>query len=150
MATRRFVVFAPGLVLGCLQLYSQADGITAFDAFLAWAEGLAPDDVRTGREVLAAYRSKLIADGRSSADSDLVINEIVRVMGSDSERGRAYQRLFYNKVYQATKATFDEGPNKLLVETVESLKPGKALDIAMGTRAQYCLPRHPGLGCHRL
>jgi hypothetical protein len=77
-------------------------------------------------------RSKLIADGRSSADSDRVINEILRVMGSDSERGRTYERLFYNKVYRATKAIFDEGPNKLLVETVESLQPGKALDIAMG------------------
>ena len=39
---------------------------------------------------------------------------------------------FFNALYKHPMGYFSKDPNTLLVETVSSLKPGKALDVAMG------------------
>jgi 2-polyprenyl-3-methyl-5-hydroxy-6-metoxy-1,4-benzoquinol methylase len=85
-----------------------------------------------GCQLLSDYRSKLIDEGRSTADADRIIEEILRAQKSDPARARALETLFYNKSYLATKPNFDEAPNKLLVEVASQLSPGKALDVAMG------------------
>jgi SAM-dependent methyltransferase len=110
----------------------RAADTTAFDAFVAWVAALPPDDFKPLPQLLANYRSVLIAQGRSEAEAGRTTQEFWRVAVSHSPSALALEALAYNKIYAATKPIYNEGPNKLLLEVVETLKPGTALDVSMG------------------
>lgn len=74
------------------------------------------------------YRLHLIASGASPAEADRQSSAIQRMM---SERPDGWRAVF-NNVYSNPTPGFATEPNALLIATVESRKPGRALDIGMG------------------
>jgi len=76
----------------------------------------------------SAYREHL----RERRLSDAEITEITEVIENLSkQRQNQLHRLFFDRTY-AGRPRFNSQPNRLLVETVAGLPPGRALDIHMG------------------
>lgn len=96
-----------------------SDGPALLAAFKAWQRATAP--AAEWSEALAAFRKKLIADGRTDAEANQAIDLIA-----------AYDEgTYYDETY--TKAPeFKTTPNQLLVESTRKLRPGRALDVGMG------------------
>lgn len=76
------------------------------------------------------YRASLVAGGLTAAQADerlAVLQKLFRQR--QKELGTAY----FNKLYTSPEQTrFTEEPNAFLVRTAKTMKPGKALDVAMG------------------
>lgn len=95
-------------------------GSEALRGFQAWKK--APANAALGWDAaLEAYRTKLRADGLDAERAERTIRLVI-----------AYDEAeLYNDVYARTP-TFNTSPNQFLVEAVEGLKPGRALDAGMG------------------
>jgi 2-polyprenyl-3-methyl-5-hydroxy-6-metoxy-1,4-benzoquinol methylase len=75
------------------------------------------------------YRAKLIADGLPEAQAD----EQLERLGKLSAQHRSdYVALFFDRYYTAPVAEFNTQPNAFLVSMTADVKPGAALDVAMG------------------
>ena len=76
------------------------------------------------------YRASLIQSGMTAVQAD----ERLAVVGKlVNERHDQLSPIFSNKLYISPDQTrFTYEPNAFLVKTAKSLKPGKALDVAMG------------------
>ena len=74
------------------------------------------------------YRDKLRKDGVPEAEAT---RRAALVGKLATEREEALS-IFFNFVFTREKPSFRTDPNALLVETVKDLKPGRALDVAMG------------------
>jgi SAM-dependent methyltransferase len=108
---------------------SSPDSIQELNAFLGWASTLSPDTFPDdGGALLNAYRTKLIRDGISSSDADQLITRLRKSVATDSR----ISTLFYNKHYARRNPIYSSAPNAFLVETVQDLRPGRALDVGMG------------------
>jgi 2-polyprenyl-3-methyl-5-hydroxy-6-metoxy-1,4-benzoquinol methylase len=107
-----FVTLAHGL--------AQTEGRVALDEFRQWQRLPANAALEWG-DALTRYRQELVAKGASEAMADRTIRLVVAY---DEAEG-------YNKIYAGTPE-FDTKPNRFLVEAVEGLRPGKALDVDMG------------------
>lgn len=106
------LVLPPGL--------AQTEGRAALAKFQEWKRLPANAELQWG-DALTKYRETLIAQGSSEASADRTIRLIV-----------AYDEAeLYNKIYAGTPE-FNTKPNRLLVEAVRDLRPGKALDVDMG------------------
>lgn len=100
--------------------FAQPEGKTALDAFLQWKA--APVNAGLGYgDALEKYRQKLKAAGATDAGADRTI----RLIAAHDEG------VLYNRIYAAPPG-FNTSPNQLLVDAVEGVSPGKALDVAMG------------------
>jgi 2-polyprenyl-3-methyl-5-hydroxy-6-metoxy-1,4-benzoquinol methylase len=107
-----FVMLAHGL--------AQTEGRAALAKFQEWRRSEANAKLDWG-DALTKYRQELVAQGAGEPAADRTIRLIVAY---DEGEG-------YNKIY-AAGPEFNTKPNRLLVEAVESLRPGKALDVDMG------------------
>ncbi len=76
-----------------------------------------------------AYRARLIADGLPEVQAD---ERLERIRKLTTEHQRDYVALSFNRTYAAPVATFNTQPNAFLVSMTADLKPGTALDVAMG------------------
>lgn len=75
------------------------------------------------------YRAELIGEGLSEAQA----NERLEVIRRLSAQHRSdFIALFFNRIYEEPVASFNTQPNAFLVSMTADLKPGKALDVAMG------------------
>jgi len=76
------------------------------------------------------YRASLIQSGMTAVQAD----ERLAVVGKlVNERHDQLSPIFSNKLYTSPDQTrFTYEPNAFLVQTAKRLKPGKALDVAMG------------------
>jgi len=117
---RTAVAIALGFLVSVQLLIAQPEGRAAFDTFSAW-KSAAPNAALGFGDALAAYRAKLKRDGLTDAAADRVMNLIAAY---DEGKG-------YDKVY-AGPPDFNTKPNQLLVDAVEGLAPGRALDVGMG------------------
>jgi len=98
-------------------------------SFLDWTNALPPDSVPpSGGAVLNAYKAKLIGDGLATADADQVIERLRKRANSGPE----FQVLVYNKMYGSHNSIYTTAPNPFLVDVVQELRPGRALDVGMG------------------
>jgi SAM-dependent methyltransferase len=105
-------------------------GRDEWKAFLGWANGLSPDAFpASGLTLLDAYRKKLIEDGVSSADADQVVTRLREYAKSNPE---PFSTLFYNKQYASRNPIYSTAPNAFLVEVVQELRPGRALELGIG------------------
>jgi 2-polyprenyl-3-methyl-5-hydroxy-6-metoxy-1,4-benzoquinol methylase len=111
------------LLVGCVMLahgLAQTEGRAALEKFQEWKRLEANAGLDWG-DALTRYRQELIAHGAGEPAADRTIRLIV-----------AYdEATLYNKIYAGTPE-FNTKPNRLLVEAVEGLRPGKALDVDMG------------------
>ena len=99
---------------------NQNHGRAALEAFLHWKENPENAKLKWGN-ALESYRKKLISDGMSSEAAE----SSIRLVTAHDEAE------LYNQVY-ADPPKFNTQPNGLLVDAVEDLPPGDALDVAMG------------------
>jgi hypothetical protein len=101
-------------------LSAQPEGRAVFDAFTKWKNAPANAQLKWG-DALRVYREKLRADGLTDATAERTMRIIVAY-----DEGE-----LYNKIYGAPPE-FNTKPNRWLVEAVEGLRPGRALDVGMG------------------
>ncbi|MBZ5586548.1 MAG: methyltransferase domain-containing protein [Acidobacteriia bacterium] len=114
-----------GLVLLLGVGFNQAPAQDACQEFSTW--------YRTHRSVSAsdlatAYRSELISRGLNAAEADKRFAELVAAVGSC----RQLAELNFNTIYGLEKMPFRTEPNAFLVASTKDVKPGRALDVAMG------------------
>lgn len=94
--------------------------------FVTWLEALpqAPGVV----SVLQQYEKELARRGATPEEAKSTMARVLRLM---RERPEAWRPMF-NRIYASGATTFSTEPTPLLVSAVESLKPGRALDVGMG------------------
>jgi SAM-dependent methyltransferase len=94
--------------------------------FFTWAQA------QPGGAGMPAYRSKLLKDGIAEARADETMALLGRLLECPEIRNEA-QRGGYNRLYRADNQTrFSTEPSAFLAATIKKMKPGKALDVAMG------------------
>ncbi len=94
--------------------------------FLKWLPNAPPAD--SAGIMINQYRSRLISNGASTTEADRQRDIIRRMM---AERPDGW-RIVFNNIYSNSTPGFATQPNALLIATVESRKPGRALDVGMG------------------
>jgi 2-polyprenyl-3-methyl-5-hydroxy-6-metoxy-1,4-benzoquinol methylase len=80
------------------------------------------------QEVLKAYREQLARE-LAAPEVDRRIGVITKTMGSMPVE---FTRLHFNKIYNSTNPPFRQEPSQFLMRIAEGVKPGAALDVAMG------------------
>ncbi len=91
--------------------------------YATWKVGFNPG------EVLKAYGERLAKDGVAPEEVErrmAIINAAVRAMPPE------FTAVHFNKIYTTPNAPFRQEPSQFLVRIAETLKPGDALDVAMG------------------
>ncbi len=123
----RFLLIVPLLVLAVARNGSAQTSTDAiWQAFVEWLPSSKP--AGNPGPILEEYGSLLMSKGASAEETKKIRDVISRTM---RERTDAW-RIMFNRIYAGDKPGFTVQPNALLVSTIESLKPGRALDIGMG------------------
>ena len=115
------------LLLSILALpQSGLDQEQVWKEFLSWfkqqPQTLLPVD--SGK----AYEQHLAATHAPQGDAAQRVAIVSKLLGQRLEA----RQIFFDKVYSGPQSWFVEKPNGLLARTVEGMKPGRALDVAMG------------------
>jgi 2-polyprenyl-3-methyl-5-hydroxy-6-metoxy-1,4-benzoquinol methylase len=95
--------------------------------FLRWYE--AYQGSLYPQEVLKAYRERLASDGVASAEAERrigIVTAAIRAMPVE------FTRVHFNRVYSTPNPPFRQEPSQFLMRIADGLKPGAALDVAMG------------------
>lgn len=98
-----------------------------FKEFLSWYQTY--EGPITPQDVLKSYQERLTAQGVASAEWERrkeIVVKSVQAMPIE------FTAIHFNKIYAMEDAPFTRAPNQLLVRIAEGLKPGTALDVAMG------------------
>ncbi len=112
------------LVLCALLL--QADPERVWKDFLSWYQQRS--DPALPVDSPKDWAKDLAASGMPEVEIHERVDIVLRLV-----RQRAEARtIFFNKVYSAPSKWFIDKPNALLASIVDSLPPGRALDVAMG------------------
>jgi SAM-dependent methyltransferase len=112
---------------------------------LAYAEDICRDKVQTWRDFFAwaqaqpkgaglqEFRAKLLKDGMPVAQADESVSLLGRLLEECTEVRNEAQRAGFNRLYRAENQTrFTTEPSAFLAAMIKRMKPGKALDVAMG------------------
>jgi 2-polyprenyl-3-methyl-5-hydroxy-6-metoxy-1,4-benzoquinol methylase len=95
--------------------------------FLKWYEGWKGSFYP--QEVLKAYREQLTKDGVAADEAERrigIVNAAVRAMPVE------FTAVHFNKIYSTPNPPFRQEPSQFLMRIADGLKPGAALDVAMG------------------
>ena len=113
----------------CTQLAAQAtDNDKIWREFIDWAS--APTNTATS---LQDYRPKLIECGLTPAQADERLALIPKLINESPAHQQQISAIGFNRLYHAPQQDrFTLEPNAFLVSTIKDLKPGKALEVAMG------------------
>jgi len=103
-----------------LRTFSQFRGWFFSDS--AFKEGERPGRMLDG---VGAYRGRLISEGSSEAEADATVATLTRWSPEELEVAMWNIRLTGGR-------GFNTDPNQFLVRMLETLEPGKALDVGMG------------------
>lgn len=99
----------------------------AWRDFSAWAQ-TQPDGAR-----VPDYRAKLVKDGVAAAQADETVSLLGRLLDECAEIRNEAQRAGFNRLYRTESQTrFTTEPSAFLATVIKKMKPGKALDVAMG------------------
>ncbi len=121
----RFLPFA--LLLTSLAPAQTGDYDKIWRAFMDWSKAQPP-----AKSSLQDYRARLIETGLSAAQADERVALIPKLFQDPKYREEA-SALGFNRLYRTPNQTrFTTEPNGFLVSVTKDLKPGKALDVAMG------------------
>ena len=105
-----------------------ADNDRIWREFIDWAKTQPGAGLR-----VEEYRAKLVASGLTAAQADERAALIPKLYENNPQYRLEAQAIGFNKLYRAPSQTrFTLEPNAFLAATIRDLKPGKALDIAMG------------------
>jgi len=116
------------LLLSSLALAQGQDNEKIWRDFVDWAK----TQPGTGFK-LEDYRVKLIDGGLTAAQADERLALIPKLYQESPSHREQLSKIGFNKLYRASNQTrFTPEANAFLVSTIQNLKPGRALDIAMG------------------
>jgi 2-polyprenyl-3-methyl-5-hydroxy-6-metoxy-1,4-benzoquinol methylase len=110
------------LLLVALAALAQSEVPPIVGDYWAWRETV--DPLPQGEDPVARFEAKLRADGFNETDIASMLDALRR--GLVDEEGE-----FYDGIYKEGP-NLDFAPNRLLVEAVERLPPGDALDVGVG------------------
>ena len=79
-------------------------------------------------DALRGFEKSLIASGVPSEEATRQFEVVKRLI---SIRGDWWP-LMFDRIYSSDRPSFSQNPSTVLVEAIEGLKPGRALDVAMG------------------
>ena len=98
--------------------------------FLRWIRELPARSFGNEREAFPLYQQHLIAAGMSSTDAEALAARVHKRSANNPE----WMAVNFNRLYSdAGPARYNrDTPNAFLMETVQTLRPGRALDIGMG------------------
>ncbi len=96
----------------------------AWQDFFAWVK---KTDIRSASA--QAYRAKLVKDGLTEAQAD---ERMALVKKLSEQHKLELVALNFDKIYTAPIELFNVKPNAFLQAMVKDVKPGAALDVAMG------------------
>jgi 2-polyprenyl-3-methyl-5-hydroxy-6-metoxy-1,4-benzoquinol methylase len=111
-------------IAAALPAQQPASEDAAWKHYYAWLQQGNPRE-----KTPANYRAQLISEGLSEAQAGERIALLRTLVSRHREELTA---LNFNRVYTAPKPPFNTRPNAFLVSVAEDLKPGAALDVAMG------------------
>jgi 2-polyprenyl-3-methyl-5-hydroxy-6-metoxy-1,4-benzoquinol methylase len=114
-------------LLAIVLFASTCAGQTETRDFLKWYEGYQGSFYP--QEVLKAYQQQLAANGTGDAEIQRRMGVILAAMRNMPVE---FTSLHFNKIYKAEKPPFKQDASSFLARVVEDLKPGTALDVAMG------------------
>ena len=124
MGLPRFLLY--GLFLCSLLVPQAPDEAKVWQHFLFWLKAQ-PDVTQVGQD---RYREKLVAEGLAPAQVDEWMAALGRLI---PRRRDELSPVYFDKLYATPNQTrFTLEPNAFLVAMTKDLKPGKALDVAMG------------------
>src|SRR5262249_16296955 len=119
------------LLLGLIAVVPSTMGAVVEEAackqFLAWYRTYTGSVMPP--EVMKAYAARLAADGATDTE---VGEQLVAVRKYVRRMPPEVLKVHFNNVYTTHKELFSQEPNAFLVRSVREVKPGTALDVAMG------------------
>jgi len=130
MRTRRSVLAATLIMVGSVMfecdVHAQPGDDQVWSAFLAYL-GQAPP-LAGPRDALQGFERSLAAAG---LPGDEVARRFATVRRLTSVRDDWWP-LMFDRIYASDRPSFSQHPSAVLVEAVETVTPGRALDVAMG------------------
>jgi 2-polyprenyl-3-methyl-5-hydroxy-6-metoxy-1,4-benzoquinol methylase len=112
------------LLAGGLSAQAPASDDLIWKQYFAWFQQGDP-----GSNTLEQYHAELIAEGLPEAQA---VQRLELIRKLSAEHRSDFVALFFNRIYTEPVASFNTEPNAFLVSTTAGLKPGTALDVAMG------------------
>ena len=111
-----------------------------YGAFRSWITRQ-PADVQKADDdvVFQRYGATLRSQGKSVRDIEATIASL-KAIGDRAEIER------WNRILTAGSPKFNTSPNAFLIAVTQGLKPGRSLDVGMGSEA---VSEAPGLSLHR-
>ena len=117
------------LLLFAQYLYAQSlDRERVWQDFFNWLKNTSISDVYGIGGLFGKYQAKLAEDGYDREQISQRISVIWEFMLSDTEG----MKIWFNKVYTTREDFFSQLPNAFLAQAIKGVKPGIALDVAMG------------------
>ncbi len=118
--TAILAVFVPLHIIAQTQAKPEA----IWKQFLQWYRTTPSPDL----DPQVAYRAKLLQDGGPEDEA----SRRSRIVGQLAMERTEDLEIWFNYIFSREKPSFRTEPNELLMEVAKSLKPGRALDVAMG------------------
>jgi SAM-dependent methyltransferase len=129
MKTRRAAaaaIFSLVILAGSLSAQNQQNDDQVWAAFLAYLKSAPP--LNGPAEGLAGFQKSLVASGVNAEEAARQFGVVKRLA---SVRGDWWP-LMFDRIYASERPVFNQNPSTVLVTAIEGLKPGRALDVAMG------------------
>ncbi len=111
-----------------LPIYAQpTDTASIWQDFIGWAKA------HPAAKSLQDYRTRLVENGLTPAQADERLALIPKLINENPAYRREISVISFNALYRAPEQDrFTLEPNAFLASTIKDLKPGRALDVAMG------------------
>jgi SAM-dependent methyltransferase len=113
-------------VLHPLSAQPQADEAAVWRNFVEWAKRQPPI---AATALIPNYKPQLVRAGLSEAQADEQLSLIRKLA---KEKRLELDAIDFDKYYAGNTSNFSKQPNAFLGSVVTDLKPGSALDVAMG------------------
>ena len=128
MITRRVVLvaIASTLLAATLSAQPQLNDDQVWAGFLAYLKQAPP--LNGPGEALQGFQKSLVAAGVPAEEAARQFGVIKRLI---SVRGDWWP-LMFDRIYASERPAFNQNPSTVLVTAIEGVKPGRALDVAMG------------------
>jgi 2-polyprenyl-3-methyl-5-hydroxy-6-metoxy-1,4-benzoquinol methylase len=97
-----------------------------WSSFLAYLKQAPP--LNGPVDAMQGFEKSLLAAGLPAAEATRQFGVIKRLISVRND----WWPLMFDRIYASSRPSFSQNPSTVLVEAVEGVKPGRALDVAMG------------------